>query len=65
MGKWKAVRLNVFKAPDGDIELYDLSTDPKETQNLAARNPLVVKQIREIMQKSHIENADFPFLQRK
>lgn len=65
MGKWKAVRLNVFKAPDGDIELYDLSTDPKETLNLGAMNPQVVKQIREIMQKSHTENADFPFLQGK
>lgn len=64
LGKWKGVRLNVFKAPDGDIELYDLSTDPQESNNLAAGNPLVVKRIKEIMQTAHIENKDFPFTQR-
>lgn len=65
MGKWKGVRLNVFKAPDADIELYDLSTDPKETKNMATMNPLVVKRIREIMKISHEENADFPFIQKE
>ncbi|MES2002994.1 MAG: arylsulfatase [Bacteroidota bacterium] len=64
MGKWKGVRLNVFKAPDGEIELYDLSTDPQETKNLAGANPVIVQQINQLMKQAHVENKDFPFVQR-
>lgn len=65
LGKWKGVRQNVFKAPDGDVELYNLTTDPQETRNLAAENPVVVQRIKEIMRTAHVENPDFPFTQRK
>lgn len=61
MNHWKGIRLNVFKQPEGDIELYDLSTDPFEKYDIANQNPIVVKQIKEIMHQSHVENADFPF----
>lgn len=60
LGKWKGIRLNVTKEPGGDIELYDLSTDPGEKINLAASNPSVVQQIKKIMQEAHVENKDFP-----
>ncbi len=43
MGKWKAVRLK----PDADLELYDLSEDIGETNNVAAEHPRVVKRIEE------------------
>ncbi len=62
LGKWKGVRLNVFKAPDGDIELYDLNTDPHETKNVATTNASVIEKIRTIMREAHTENKDFPFI---
>jgi len=61
MNQWKGVKLNVFNKPDGEIELYNLLTDPLEKINLASKNPAIVEQIKAIMQTSHIENKDFPF----
>ncbi|WP_025765100.1 arylsulfatase [Dyadobacter tibetensis] len=40
-GKWKAVRLD----PKGATELYDLSQDPGEEQNIAAANPDIVAEM--------------------
>ena len=51
MGKWKAVKLNVDKTPQGETELYDLSKDIGETNNVAASNPEIVKKMEEIMLK--------------
>lgn len=61
IGKWKGIRLNIFEAPDGDIELYDLDTDPQETKNIAATNISVVELMKSTMKKAHVENNDFPF----
>ncbi len=43
-GRWKAVRL---RAPwgNGEWQLYDLATDPAESQDLAARQPKVVARL--------------------
>ena len=60
-GKWKAVRLNVFKDPNGPVELYDLDKDKTETKNLAAQYPGIAKQMAAIMQQAHVESAIFPF----
>ncbi|MHC4517832.1 MAG: arylsulfatase, partial [Planctomycetota bacterium] len=49
MGEWKGVRLNVAKAPNGPIELYNLRTDPGETTDVASENPKVVERIAGIM----------------
>ncbi len=61
-GKWKAVRLNVSKDADAPIELYDLSEDIGETNNIADRHPDVVRQMRRIMQESHMESDVFKLL---
>ena len=61
MGNWKAVKLTVDKNPDAVIELYDLSNDIGETENLASANPDIVKKMEDIMQQAHMPSEIFPF----
>ena len=61
MGRWKAVRLNAQSAPDGPIELYDLSKDIGEKNNVAARNKSVVEEMAARMQVSRLPSQEFPF----
>lgn len=65
MGNWKGVKLNAMTDPASPIELYDLSADRKEENNVAAKHPEVVSQIAEIMKSAHVENPDFPFFAKK
>ncbi|HLN56639.1 MAG TPA: arylsulfatase [Bacteroidales bacterium] len=65
MGNWKAIRLNVDKNPNGEIELYDIGTDIEEKNNVAASNPEVVKRAEEIMKTAHIPSEVFPFAYEK
>jgi len=60
MGKWKGVKLNVTSQPNGPIELYDLTTDEAEKNNVADKHPDVVAAIRKIMEQQHRESPDFP-----
>jgi len=62
MGKWKGIRLNVRKNPNSPIELYDLSKDIGEENNLAGEYPQIVKKIEVAMRDSHIESDVFTFL---
>jgi len=52
MGKWKAIRKNIF---DGnmDIELYNLETDQEEQIDVSSQNPEIVEKIKIIMQQEH------------
>ncbi|MDA0346902.1 MAG: arylsulfatase [Verrucomicrobia bacterium] len=52
MGKWKAMRKNIFNG-NLKVELYDLETDPAEQRNVAAAHPDVVAQIETILLKEH------------
>jgi arylsulfatase A-like enzyme len=61
MGDWKAVKLNVDKIPQGSTELYDLTTDIGETNNIASSKPEIVKQMEEIMIQAHKPSEVFPF----
>jgi len=62
MGNWKAVRMNVLKTPNAPIELYDLSQDIGEVNNVAAQHPDVVEKMKAIFAKAHKPNSTFPFL---
>lgn len=48
-GKWKLI---VPLSKEGKPELYDLSTDPEETKNLAEENPKIVEELREKLKTS-------------
>lgn len=60
-GKWKAVKLNCFNEAKSTIELYDLSSDVGEENNIATKYPEVVEELVAIMETEHVENEDFPF----
>ena len=61
IGNWKGIRLDISDNKNAPIELYDLSTDPKEEKNIANSHPDVVASIAKIMQEAHIENERFRF----
>jgi len=48
MDDWKAIRTT-----SGAVQLYDLSTDPTESNNVAAANPAVVAQVTAFMDANH------------
>jgi arylsulfatase A-like enzyme len=64
MGKWKAIRKNIFKG-NLELELYNLDTDIKEQNNIAKQHPDIVKQLAKIMKQEHVpaENERFKFKQ--
>jgi arylsulfatase A len=49
LGNWKAIRLNAKQNPHGIPALYDLSKDPGETTDLAAKHPDIVARLTTIM----------------
>lgn len=51
--RWKAVRLNTRKKPDGPLALYDLVQDVGETNNVAADHPGLVEQFDALLRGSH------------
>ena len=57
LGNWKGVRKASRKNP---IELYDVVKDPGESNDVAARNPAVVKRIAEIMVSARTDSPIFP-----
>lgn len=58
-GKWKAVRQEMAKGKV-EIELYDLSQDVGEQNNVAADNPEVVKRLHRQMDEQHVPSEIFP-----
>ena len=63
MGKWKGIRLNVRKDPNSPIELYDLSKDIGEENNIASNHPQIVEKMESAMKESHRPNPIFPFIE--
>ncbi len=53
-GRWKGIRSGKTSAP---IQLFDLSQDLPEQNNLAAAHPELVARAAEIMHTAHVDNA--------
>jgi arylsulfatase A-like enzyme len=60
-GDWKAVRRDVDRTPRGKTELYNLSEDIEEKNDIAAANPEIVKKLEDIMKQAHSPSEVFPF----
>jgi arylsulfatase len=58
LGDWKGIRVDLQKRLT-ELELYDLSKDVGEKENVAARRPEVVDRILEIMKREHSTSSLF------
>ncbi|MFC1614433.1 arylsulfatase, partial [Gemmatimonadota bacterium] len=58
MGQWKAVRLSPSAAP----ELYNLSADIGETENVAGDYPEVLKKIEACLKATRAESEYWPLV---
>lgn len=56
MNQWKGVR----KTGQAKLELYDLSSDPGETRNVAEANPAIAKKLLAYMELAHTDSKEFP-----
>jgi arylsulfatase A len=60
MGNWKGVREGLFKNPNAPLQLYDLSQDIGEANNIAAKHPDKVEQLKDLLKEAHVESETFP-----
>jgi len=60
-GNWKAIWLNVSNPEKTKVELFDLSKDIHEDNNIAQQHPKKVAELDQIMRKAHTDSQVFPF----
>ena len=60
-GKWKGVRYEVLKDPDSPLELYDLSQDIGEENNVAAQHPKVAAELDSLLRQARTPSEAFAF----
>ena len=58
-GRFKAVKLKVFKNPDAPIELYDLENDIGEKNNVAASYPEKVMEMKSLFKEARVDSQTF------
>ena len=59
---WKYIKLNVNKTDKVVAELYNLTADPSEKNNVAGKFPAVVKKLDAMMLSAHKPGKDWPLL---
>ena len=59
-GKWKAIKRNMQENPDASIELYNLSEDLGEENNIADQHPEIIEEMKAIMEKARTPSEHFP-----
>ncbi len=62
--RWKGLRTGLKRkgvAPDFTVRLYDLETDPSESEDLAAAHPGIVTEIESLMKSERTPSEAFPF----
>jgi arylsulfatase A len=59
MGDWKGLRTDLLKRP-AELQLYDLSKDVGEKEDVAARHPDVVRRMLDLMRREHVPSTLFP-----
>ena len=60
LGNWKGVKLNVSTQENPTIELYDLSADPHEKNDVSSTHPEIVQKIETMMKQAYTPNKDWP-----
>src|SRR5690606_23457786 len=61
MGNWKAVKYNVLENPDAELELYDLSKDVGEENNVALEYPDILAEMQKILEEARTPSDVFTF----
>jgi len=61
MDQWKGVRYKTSKDPDAPIQLYDLSKDIEEHNDLAADHPEIVNKMKQLMKTFRVPSDVFQF----
>jgi len=61
---WKIVQYNVSKTPQGEFELYDLSKDIGEENNVAEQFPEKLMELKELMLNARTDSEVFEFASR-
>lgn len=60
-GDWKLVHYNVFKPEKKTTELYKVTEDPGEENNLAEQYPEKVKELKALLDQARVSSPDFSF----
>lgn len=62
LDNWKCIWLNVNEPSKMQIELFDLSKDPGEQNNIAAQHKDIVDNASKLIKEAHVYSPDFHFL---
>jgi len=60
-GNWKAIWLNANNSEKVKVELYDLSKDISESNDLSKTHPEIIAELDKIMRQAHTDSEAFPF----
>ncbi|HEY3320418.1 MAG TPA: arylsulfatase [Planctomycetota bacterium] len=62
VGDWKLVKRNLVKKPaNPTTELYNLTSDPAEKDNVAKEHPDIVAKLEKLASEQHTPSKEFPF----